>query len=97
MRSLSVTGGPKMPGPSSLFLLAILILAFCLHGCTNTQYQAVPQCQPEKPPKGEKWVKGTPDEKLVLMTTAYIRQTQVVADCNADIQLINAANKAVDK
>lgn len=97
MRALSLTGGPKVPGPSSLLLLVVLVAVLMLHGCAHVTYQAVPQCEPANPPKGERWVKATPDEKLVLMTSAYIKQTKVVADCNADIRLINAANKAADK
>ncbi|MNI80321.1 hypothetical protein D3C76_25520 [compost metagenome] len=97
MRSLSITGGPRMPGPSSFFLLAVLVVVCFLHGCTTRVYQAVPQCEPTKPPKGEQYTKANPDEKLVQMTSAYIRQTQALTDCNSDIQLINAANKAVDR
>jgi len=77
--------------------LTLLFAVFFLQGCGNRQYQAVPRCEPSNPPKGEQYTKGTPDEKLVLMTTAYIRQTQVVTDCNENIRLINAANKAVVK
>lgn len=97
MRSVSLTGGPKMPGPSSFFLLVVLFAVLFLHGCTNRTYRAVPQCTPAKPPKGEQYTNANPDEKLVQMTSAYIRQTKVLSDCNDDIRLINAANKAVDK
>jgi uncharacterized lipoprotein YajG len=77
-----------------VILLGVLLL---LAGCDTRQYQAVPECSSASPPKGERYTNATPDEKLVQMTSAYIRQTQSLTDCNADIRLINAANKAVPK
>lgn len=97
MCTLSLTGKPKFPHRNTLLLLLLVFVTLFLHGCGNRTYRAVPQCEPERPPKAEQFVKATPDEKLVLMTNAYIKQTKVVVDCNEDIQLINAANKAVVK
>lgn len=75
--------------------LTVLVAVMLLQGCGNRQYQAVPRCEPSSPPKGNQYTSATPDEKLVLMTTAYIRQTRAISDCNENIGLINAANKAV--
>ena len=75
----------------------LLFVVLMLAGCGNRQYQAVPECESASPPKGERYTTATPDEKLVQMTSAYIRQTQSLTNCNADIRLINAANKSAPK
>lgn len=77
--------------------VSLLFVLLMLAGCGHRQYQAVPECESSSPPKGERYTNATPDEKLVQMTSAYIRQTQSITDCNADIRLINAANKAAPK
>ncbi|MNE84190.1 hypothetical protein D3C81_1726660 [compost metagenome] len=98
MHSLPMTGRAKLPPPSSFLLLFVLASTmFLLHGCGNNQYRAVPQCDVFAPPKAERYVKASPDEKLIQMTNAYIGQTKNVSDCNEKIRLANAANKAVDK
>lgn len=97
MCSLSMTGRPKFPPPSSFLLLAVLISVFFLHGCAQVDYKPAPECTITQPPKEEGWDKANPDERLVRMTTAYTNQVQAVANCNADIRLVNAANKATVK
>ena len=77
-----------------IFLCTVLTI---LPGCTPKLYKAVPECKVESPPDGERFVKGNPDERLVMMTSAYIGQTKSVAKCNATIRLFNVANKAVSE
>lgn len=97
MRSLSMTGGPKYPPASSFLLLAVLAMVLFLHGCAQVDYKPAPECIVTPPPKGEQFEKANPDERLVLMTSAYTNQVKSVANCNADIRLVNAANKATVK
>ncbi|QTH80498.1 hypothetical protein PA10_00300 [Pseudomonas phage pPa_SNUABM_DT01] len=96
MCSIPLTGRPKVPPPSGLLLLAVLLVLPFLHGCGNNQYKAVPECAITTPPDVKRFAQGNPDERLVLMSNAYISQTKNVNDCNAKIRLVNASNKAVD-
>lgn len=97
MSTLSVTGRPNQPWSGigvALFLISVLSL---LPGCTPKIYKAVPECIVVKPPVGERYVVANPDERLVMMTSAYIGQTESIARCNSTIRLYNSANKAVSK
>jgi hypothetical protein len=48
-----------------------------------------------KPSDPERFLNGTPDERLVILGDAYIHQVKSVARCNNNIRLINERNKAV--
>lgn len=93
MCALSTVSQPKSPVPLGLlFLLALIVVLSS--GCTVTRYSEVPECSYAKPPAGEGYMKATPDERLVIMTDAYIHQVKSVVRCNNNIRLINDRNKA---
>lgn len=72
--------------------LSLICLTMVLQGCATKVYQAVPHCSLVTPPVVARYVTEGPDEKLIRMTDSYIKQVQAVADCNATIDLVNAAN-----
>jgi hypothetical protein len=78
--------------PLGLVLLMVVLLA--LGGCTSPQYQEVPECTVAKPPKTDDYLNANPDERLVVMSNAYIHQVKSVTRCNNNIRAINARNKA---
>lgn len=72
--------------------LSLICLVLALQGCATRHYQPVPLCGTVSPPNPERYIPASPDERLVLMTDAYINMMHKAADCNAMIKLINAAN-----
>ena len=97
MCALPMTGKPGQPWQKVVIILVLLSLFILASGCSNKQYQAVPECDIASPPDAEKFIKAGVDEKLVLMTNSYISASKNVANCNNRIRLVNASNKSVDK
>jgi len=76
------------------FIVMLLIMLVALGGCSARSYQEVPECTVAKPPKTEEYLNANPDERLVVMSNAYIHQVKSVTRCNNNIRAINARNKA---
>jgi hypothetical protein len=77
-------------------ILAVLLLcvATTLAGC-NRGVIMVPECEYGQPPDPVAYLKGNPDENLVLMSAAYNDGLRKASTCNANITKINAKNKAL--
>lgn len=97
MCSLPITGKPEWPWRNVLIILVMISLFILASGCSNKQYQVVPECDVATPPDSEQFIKAGVDEKLVLMSNSYIAASKAAASCNNKIRLVNASNKAVDK
>lgn len=93
MRTLPMTGKPGRPYQDIAIILVLVVIMF-LSGCANKEYQAVPECKVAAPPDPDRFIKAGVDERLVLMTNSYIMASRYAGECNNDIKLINAANKA---
>lgn len=94
MCTLSLTGRPKWPVPIGM-LLVMAVVVMALAGCQAQPYHEVPECNVAKPSDPERFLNGTPDERLVILGDAYIHQVKSVARCNNNIRMINERNKAV--
>jgi len=74
-------------------MIAVLVAT---SGCSIRQpYREVPECNIAKPPQAEQYLTAGPDERLVIMTDAYIHQVKSVVRCNNNIRLLNKRNNAV--
>lgn len=86
---------PKRHKRSRWWLLLLLGAVVTLPGCTP-RYLAVPECEITSPPDADRYLQAVPDERLIMMSSAYIAQVKQTASCNKKIRLVNAANKARD-
>lgn len=85
------TDTPKGPR-KRLMVILLAVVAALLPGCKTVPYQAVPECPIVQPPAADRYLTSNPDERLVHMSDAYIRQVKAVGECNNRIVLINASN-----
>ncbi|MCY1290664.1 hypothetical protein D9M68_18350 [compost metagenome] len=95
MLAISLTGGPGPRRPSMIITLALIIaVVLLLGGCETKQYRSVPLCELISPPQPTRYVDASPDEQTIMMTDVYIAQIKATSECNDNIGLVNASNKA---
>ncbi len=78
-----------------LIALLLLVAVVSSAGCQQWKYTETPECEVAAPPSPQQYLKGSTDERLVLMTMAYTGQVRKTTECNSLIQKINAKNKAL--
>lgn len=75
--------------------LLLLLTVVSVAGCSQWKYIPTPGCEYTAPPNPQRYLKANHDERLVLMMQAYTGQVRKTTECNANIDKVNAKNKAI--
>lgn len=90
------TGTPRWRGGGSRWILLILLLLL-VAGCKKVVYKPVQECTVVRPPDVEGFMAAGPNERQVIMTSAYINQVREVSACNLRIRATNTLNESKDR